>query len=402
MPRSGCAPIWTASRPSRDGWRRSRSDSRRSTGCSESTAARSSPVLAHRDWLAAEIERLEDADELGAELGRRLAAAGERRDRARRRAERRASETQPARLADRARRGAGRAGDGGGDAERDARARGRWLRPGRARRAVELQLATNPGMPASPLRDAASGGELSRVMLALSVLAAPGHDGRRAHPGLRRDRRGHRRPGRPRSRRAPAHPRRRPPARLHHPPSPGRLARGHPLPDREARRAGGDARRPSSRVDGDELVAEICRMLGAERARRGGQPARTRAPRRRLRTRLKGPGGGGGGAEHAVGILLGRWPAPFARAPASSGSGATRAGGAADRRTGSARPQDQAPRQAPSPRGVAIIDHADLDRVAAEDLVASGVRAVVNVAPSVERSLSRTPGRCCSPGPGSA
>ncbi len=32
---------------------------------------------------------------------------------------------------------------------------------------------------------------------------------------------------------------------------------------------------------------------------------------------------------------------------------------------------------------VAIIDHADLDRVAAEDLVASGVRAVVNVAPSV-------------------
>jgi uncharacterized membrane-anchored protein len=31
---------------------------------------------------------------------------------------------------------------------------------------------------------------------------------------------------------------------------------------------------------------------------------------------------------------------------------------------------------------VAIIDHADLDRIAAEDLVATGVRAVVNVAPS--------------------
>jgi uncharacterized membrane-anchored protein len=31
---------------------------------------------------------------------------------------------------------------------------------------------------------------------------------------------------------------------------------------------------------------------------------------------------------------------------------------------------------------VAIIDHADLDRIAAEDLVASGVRAVVNVSPS--------------------
>jgi uncharacterized membrane-anchored protein len=34
------------------------------------------------------------------------------------------------------------------------------------------------------------------------------------------------------------------------------------------------------------------------------------------------------------------------------------------------------------PGDVAIIDHADLDRMAAEDLVASGVRAVVNVAPS--------------------
>ncbi len=35
------------------------------------------------------------------------------------------------------------------------------------------------------------------------------------------------------------------------------------------------------------------------------------------------------------------------------------------------------------PADVAIIDHEELDRVAAEDLVASGVRAVVNVAPSV-------------------
>src|SRR6266480_4287838 len=38
---------------------------------------------------------------------------------------------------------------------------------------VELLVAINPGMPASPLREAASGGQLSRVMLALSVLARP-------------------------------------------------------------------------------------------------------------------------------------------------------------------------------------------------------------------------------------
>lgn len=38
------------------------------------------------------------------------------------------------------------------------------------RETVELRVATNPGIEAAPLRDAASGGELSRVMLALSGL----------------------------------------------------------------------------------------------------------------------------------------------------------------------------------------------------------------------------------------
>ena len=39
---------------------------------------------------------------------------------------------------------------------------------------VTFQVATNPGMPVSPLRDAASGGELSRLMLALAGQGAPG------------------------------------------------------------------------------------------------------------------------------------------------------------------------------------------------------------------------------------
>jgi DNA repair protein RecN (Recombination protein N) len=39
---------------------------------------------------------------------------------------------------------------------------------------VELRVATNPGMPVSPLRDAASGGELSRIMLALAGLSGGG------------------------------------------------------------------------------------------------------------------------------------------------------------------------------------------------------------------------------------
>jgi DNA repair protein RecN (Recombination protein N) len=41
---------------------------------------------------------------------------------------------------------------------------------------VELRLATNPGLEPAPLRDAASGGELSRVMLALSGFAAGGSE----------------------------------------------------------------------------------------------------------------------------------------------------------------------------------------------------------------------------------
>src|SRR5919106_4107776 len=44
------------------------------------------------------------------------------------------------------------------------------------------------------------------------------------------------------------------------------------------------------------------------------------------------------------------------------------------------------------PADVAIIDHADIDRIAAEELIASGVRAVVNVAPS-------STGRYPNPGP---
>ena len=39
---------------------------------------------------------------------------------------------------------------------------------------VTFKVATNPGMPVSPLRDAASGGELSRVMLALAGQGARG------------------------------------------------------------------------------------------------------------------------------------------------------------------------------------------------------------------------------------
>jgi DNA repair protein RecN (Recombination protein N) len=43
--------------------------------------------------------------------------------------------------------------------------------------AVEFEIATNPGVPAGPVREIASGGELSRVMLALLSAAHDGADG---------------------------------------------------------------------------------------------------------------------------------------------------------------------------------------------------------------------------------
>jgi DNA repair protein RecN (Recombination protein N) len=45
---------------------------------------------------------------------------------------------------------------------------------------VEFEIATNPGVPAGPVREIASGGELSRVMLALLSAA---HDGGERSPG---------------------------------------------------------------------------------------------------------------------------------------------------------------------------------------------------------------------------
>ena len=70
-------------------------------------------------------------------------------------------------------RGAGRAGDGGRLVRGRAASRARSSAPSGAER-VELMLAPNPGVPAAPLREAASGGELSRVMLALMTVAGAG------------------------------------------------------------------------------------------------------------------------------------------------------------------------------------------------------------------------------------
>ena len=124
---------------------------------------------------------------------------------------------------------------------------------------VTFRVATNPGMPMSPLRDAASGGELSRLMLALAGQGAPR---RRGDLRLRRDRR----------RASAATPPRRSGSGCARSARSGRCSasptcRRWPRWPRAHFRIeksvdGGQATATVERVDGDELVAEIVRMLG--------------------------------------------------------------------------------------------------------------------------------------------
>ncbi len=125
-------------------------------------------VLAHAERCRAEIERLAGAEERGAEAEAALA------------------EAEAARVTLGKRLSKGRAAAAGPLQERVAAELERLAMPGASlevvlepnpdgfgpsgAESVELRLAPNPGLEPAPLRDAASGGELSRVMLALSGL----------------------------------------------------------------------------------------------------------------------------------------------------------------------------------------------------------------------------------------
>ena len=125
-------------------------------------------VLAHAEHCREEVERLENAEELAGELEARLTAASDRR-----------AELAAGLSASRAKAAKGlakRVGEELGQLAMDGATMEVRLEPhpegfgAAGAETVELLVATNPGIPVSPLRDAASGGELSRVMLALSGL----------------------------------------------------------------------------------------------------------------------------------------------------------------------------------------------------------------------------------------
>ena len=131
-------------------------------------------VLAHAEKCREEIEALEGGEELGQELEAELEEATQRRDEmaeelasGRRKAAPELEQKVAAELDQLAMSGAKLEVS----VEESTDGHGPW---GSDR--VEFRVATNPGMPVSPLREAASGGEMSRVLLALAKQAGGSSD----------------------------------------------------------------------------------------------------------------------------------------------------------------------------------------------------------------------------------
>jgi DNA repair protein RecN (Recombination protein N) len=126
---------------------------------------------------------------------------------------------------------------------------------------VEFLVATNPGLPVSPLREAASGGELSRVMLALAGQGARGGAGTFVFDEIDAGIGGN--TARAVGERLQALGSERQVLCITHLPQVASLAERHFTISKRVE--GGQATARVSDVDGDDLVAEIVRMMGADR-----------------------------------------------------------------------------------------------------------------------------------------
>jgi DNA repair protein RecN (Recombination protein N) len=216
-------------------------------------------VLAHAERCRAQIDRLENAEQLADELERRLEKASSRRTAlarelgdARAKAARKLEGRVAAELSKLAMEGASI------EVSLDPYPEG--FGPNGSE-AVELRVSTNPGIPVSPLRDAASGGELSRIMLALTGLGPGAGAGTLAFDEIDAGIGGNTaRAVGERLRRLGSE---RQVICITHLPQVASLAEAHFRISKRA--SGGRATATVDRVDGDELVAEIARMLGAGR-----------------------------------------------------------------------------------------------------------------------------------------
>ena len=234
-------------------------------GSSASTAGRGRGARARRRRCRAERERLERAGGRTAAAEAELAAAHGARAPDRSAGQRQAQGCSRAGRA--GARGARRACDGG----RGVRGGGRGREeagPSGAER-VELMLAPNPGVPAAPIREAASGEE------ALARDARADDRGRCrevANARVRRGGRRRRRPNRPGRGGAPAGAGgERQVLCITHLPQIAALAGSHFRIEKSA--AGATALTTVEALDGEGVLAELVRMLGAEEAD-GAAPAR--------------------------------------------------------------------------------------------------------------------------------
>lgn len=125
-------------------------------------------VLAHAERCRTEIERLQGAETRGAEAEAALAEAEERREKLGGRLSK-GREAAAGPLQKRVAAELAKLAMPGATLEVELEPHPEGFGPN-GRETVELRIAPNPGIAPAPLRDAASGGELSRVMLALSGL----------------------------------------------------------------------------------------------------------------------------------------------------------------------------------------------------------------------------------------
>jgi len=132
------------------------------------------------------------------------------------------------------------------------------------RETVELRVAPNPGIEAAPLRDAASGGELSRVMLALSGLGQAASAGTMVFDEIDAGVGG--KTARVVGERLQALGRDRQVVCITHLPQVASLADVHFRLEKDI--MGKEAVATVERLEGEAVVAEIRRMLGAEESDR--------------------------------------------------------------------------------------------------------------------------------------
>jgi DNA repair protein RecN (Recombination protein N) len=215
-------------------------------------------VLAHAERCREEIARLEGAEVRGAEAEAALGEAEKRR----------------AELAERL--SASRSDAAGPLQERVAAELEKLSMPGATlevvlephpdgygasgRETVELRIAPNPGIEAAPLRDAASGGELSRVMLALSGLGQAAAAGTLVFDEIDAGIGGN--TARVVGERLRALGEGRQVVCITHLPQVASLADVHFRLEKDV--AAGQARATVERLDGEGVVGEIRRMLGGE------------------------------------------------------------------------------------------------------------------------------------------